>query len=181
MIRIDGDPWFNEGEVLTRVKNLWMQLVSCRANWDPSPMEPYFSEALYGRLTEEIGKDQEALVKRQAGRPAVLDGTVELRESGGDEDVLVCRLFTRYNPKEVNAETGKVVKNGDETFFHEDWVLKRNAGEKTPVPGAPFSVNCPNCGAPFSMYKSAKCPMCESLIRVPDFVWTVDDITITEK
>ncbi len=179
MIRIEGDPWFNEGEVLSRIKNLWMQLLSCRANWDPEPMEPYFSGELYARLTGDIGKDGEDGIKRQAGRPAVLDGTLEKRE-GGEKDTLVCRLFTRYNPREVHFETGKVLKEGKETFFQEEWVLTRPAGVKTPVPGAPFSVNCPSCGAPFSMYKSAKCPMCGSAIRVPDFVWTVEDIIVKE-
>ncbi len=115
---------------------------------------------------------------RYSERPAVLDGTLEQGPQESGRETLVCHLFTRLTPCIVRKDTDTVISQGRESFFHEDWILSRPAGTKTPRPGAPFSVNCPNCGSPFSLYKSAKCPMCKSLISVPDFTWTVEEITV---
>ncbi len=181
MLRMEGDPWFEEKEVITRIKNLWIQLQSCRYQWDLEPLRPYFSMGLIQREEEALRKDQEAMRMRYAGRPAVLEGVLKREEDRQGQEVLLCGLHTRYIPREIARDTEKVVREGKETFFREVWVLVRPAGTKTPMPGAAFSVNCPGCGAPFSMYKSAKCPMCNALVRVPDFTWIVADIVAREE
>lgn len=177
MIRLPNDPWFDEQAVVNRIKNLWLQLLTCRRSWDLEPMKPYFSDSLYRQELEEIAQDRAALRMRYAGRPAVLEGSLSAGPVSSGRERLVCRLFTRYTPIIMQKDTEEVLREGRETFFHEDWALSRPAGIKTPQPGAPFAVNCPNCGSPFSLYKSAKCPMCRSLIPVPDFTWTVEQIT----
>ncbi len=178
MIKFANDTWFDEQAVLSRVKNLWMQQMTCRATGDVEPLRPYFSEALYQKELDDLARDQREGKIRQAGRPAVLDGVLEQAGAAEGREALRCRLFTRYTPREVRQHDNEVLREGKETFFHEEWLLTRPAGTKTPQPGAPISVNCPNCGAPFSLYKSAKCPMCKSLIPVPDFTWTVEEITV---
>ena len=180
MLQLKDDPWFDEQAVINRVKNLWLQLLTCRARWDLEPMQPYFSEKLYQKELKELAQDQAAMRMRYSGRPAVLEGTLTPvpTTADSDQEMLLCRLFTRLIPREMRRDTEAVIREGKESFFHEDWILCRPKGVKTPQPGAPFSVNCPNCGAPFSLYKSAKCPMCHSLISVPDFTWTVDQITV---
>ena len=181
MIRFPDDLWFDEDAVINRVKNLWIQLLTCRSAWDLDPMKPYMSEALYQKEAEAVHADENVLRMTLAVRPAVLDSILEKGLSEPGKDKLVCRLFTRYTPRLVQKDTEKVISEGKETFFHEEWILARPEGVKTPKPGAAFSVNCPNCGAPFSLYKSAKCPMCRSLIPVPDFIWTVEEITRQEE
>ena len=178
MIQIPNDPWFDEQAVISRVKNLWLQLLTCRSSWDPDPMKPYFSESLYRKELEELAQDQAAMRTRYSDRPAVLDAALTAVSGPSGQETLVCRLFTRLTPRVLRKDTGAVITEGRESFFQEDWTLTRPDHVKTPQPGAAFSVNCPNCGAPFSLYKSAKCPMCRSLIRVPDFTWTVEQISV---
>ena len=141
------------------------------------PMKPYFSEKLFQKELEEIAQDQAALRMRCSERPAVLDGTLSAGPASSGRETLVCHLLTRFTPRILRKDTGAVMMEGKESFFQEDWVLSRPDTVKTPQPGAPFSVSCPNCGAPFSLYKSAKCPMCRSLISVPEFTWTVEQIS----
>ena len=177
MLTIKNDPWFDGQAVINRVKNLWLQLLTCRYSWDLDPVKPYFSEELYAKETEGLRQDQEAMRMRYCERPAVLEGTLEAGPETDGKESLVCHLLTRFTPRVIQRDTEKVIMEGKESFFHEDWVLTRPAGAKTPKPGAAVSVNCPNCGAPFSLYKSAKCPMCHSLIPVRDFPWTVERIS----
>lgn len=177
MLKLKDDPWFNEQAVINRVKNLWLQRLTCLCDWDLEPMKPYFSESQYQKELDLISQDRSAMRMSCFERPAVLDASLEEGPVSAGRQTLVCRLFTRFTPQAKQKGTGKLLVSGKEMFFHEDWLLSRPAETKTPAPGAAFSVNCPNCGAPFSLYKSAKCPMCHSLIPVPDFTWTVDSIT----
>lgn len=177
MIKLKGDPWFDEQAVINRVKNLWLQLLTCRYTWDMEPMKPYFSEALYRKELEGVSKDQESMLMRYSERPAVLDGTLSIGTASPGHEALVCHLFTRFTPRVIRKDTDAIVMEGKESFFREDWILSRPSTMRTPQPGAPFSVNCPNCGSPFSLYKSAKCPMCHSLISVPDFTWIIEQIS----
>lgn len=177
MLILNNDPWFDAQAVINRVKNLWLQLLTCRASWDMEPMKPYFSDALYQKELKEIAQDQAETRVRLAERPAVLDGTLDAAPSASGREILLCHLFSRFTPRVIRKDTGKVIMEGRESFFHEDWMLSRPDTVKTPQPGAPFSVNCPSCGSPFSLYKSAKCPMCHALISVPDFTWKVDQIS----
>ena len=178
MISFQDDPWFDGQAVINRVKNLWLQLLTCRYSWDMDPMKPSFSDSLMQKELEQIAQDQSSMRMRYAERPAVLDGTLVPGPSSSGRETLVCRLFTRFRPRVIRKDTEEVIMEGKESFFHEDWILSRPDTVKTPQPGAPFSVNCPNCGAPFSLYKSAKCPMCRSLIPVPDFTWIVEQISV---
>ncbi len=180
MVSMKEDRWFDEQAVLSRVKNLWMQLLTCRFSWDLEPVKPYFSESLYRAEEDTLRLDREADRARYYGRPAVLDGSLEEGMADGEREILICRLFTRYEPRILSRSTDRILRQDRESFFHQEWTLVRPAGTRTPQPGAAFSVNCPNCGAPFSLYKSAKCPMCKSLIPVPDFTWTVEQIRESE-
>jgi len=177
VITLRNDPYFDEQAVVNRVKNLWLQLMTCRFSWDMEPLKPYFSDTLCAKEMDALKQDQESMRMRYAERPAVLDGSLSLESTDGNTEILTCHLFTRFTPRVLQKDTGAVIMEGKESFFHENWTLVRPLGTKTPRPGSAFSVNCPNCGAPFSLYKSAKCPMCHSLIPVPDFTWTVDRIS----
>ena len=177
MVNLKNDPWFDEQAVINRIKNLWLQLLTCRYNQDLEPMKPYFSQALYQKELNALRNDQASGWKRYALRPAVLDGQLTVVSLNPGQETLNCELFTRFTPRVLKGDSDLLLSEGKETFFHESWLLARPGGTKTPKPGAAFSVNCPNCGSPFSMYKTAKCPMCRSLIIVPDFTWTVEEIT----
>ncbi len=178
MIQFPSDPYFDETAVENRIKNLWMQLFAARASWDPEPLKPYFSARLYGREEAMLREDRKAGRVRQSYRPAILRRSISCSGEIRGREILVCRLFTRYRPLLVDKATGKILSGGQEKFFREDWTLSRPAGNRTPQPGAAITVNCPGCGYPLSLYKTAKCPFCGTLTRVPDFTWSVDDIAV---
>ena len=96
MVIMKEDRWFDGQAVLSRVKNLWMQLLTCRFSWDLEPMKPYFSEALYRTEEESLRLDREADRARYFGRPAVLDGSLEEGMADGEREILICWMFTRY-------------------------------------------------------------------------------------
>ena len=67
MITLRNDPYFDEQAVVNRVKNLWLQLMTCRFSWDMEPLKPYFSDTLCAKEMDALKKDQESMMKMNAG------------------------------------------------------------------------------------------------------------------
>ena len=153
-----------------------MQLELARITGDLEPLKPYFSTHLYSVENNIMRDDQRANRLRHAIRPAILQSRLTYEGVNRNQEILVCHMLTRTRPVEIRRSSGKTVSGEEETFWREEWTLSRPAGTVTPVDGSPVSVNCPGCGAPLSLYKSAKCPFCGYLVPVPDFTWTIDRI-----
>ncbi len=177
MITIAQDPLFDEAAVSSRIQNLWMQLQAAHIDEDLKPLKPYFSASLYQREEALIRDAQRAGRIRQAVRPAILNWTMSWEGVQQGREILVCHMLTRSRPLEVRKSTGTTVAGGQETFYRENWTLSRPQGTLTPDENTAVTVHCPGCGATMSLYKSAVCPFCGHMVRVPDFTWTVDDIT----
>ena len=173
---IPGDPLFDETDVENRIKNLWMQLQLARSSGDPEPLKPYFSAHLYSTEENKLRDDLKADRIRHTIRPVVLRSNLTYEGVDRGQEKLACHMVTRTRPEEIRRSRGKTVAGGEETFWREEWILTRPAGSATPAAGSPVSVSCPGCGSPLSLYKSAKCPFCGSLVPVSDFTWKVERI-----
>ena len=173
---LPNDPYFDENAVVNRIKNLWMQYQLAHMTGDLEPLKPYFSSRLYSAEENILRDDQRADRKRYAIRPAILQSNLARGATEHGRETLICRMLTRTRPVEVRISSGKTVSGEEETFWREEWTMSRPAGALTPAEGSPVSVNCPGCGAPLSIYKSAKCPFCGSLVPVSDFNWTIERI-----
>ena len=177
MISLAHDPLFDEGAVISRVQNLWMQLQAAHIDENMERLRPYFSSSLYQREEAALRDAQRAGRIRQAVRPAILNCSMSYEGEDRGHEKLACRMLTRSRPFETRKSTGTVVAGGQETFYREVWTLSRPAGALTPKEGTAVTVHCPGCGGTMSLYKSAVCPFCGRLVPVPDFTWTVDDIS----
>ena len=176
-----NDPRFDPIAVETRVQSLWMQLQLCRMNRDLEPMKPYFSEDLYVKEEAALRQDIQANRMRFPGQPAILNGSISVLSAERGRETVLCSLFTRFSPETRKWDSRKRETAKGETFYREEWTLTRPEGTKTPVPGEKVDLHCPGCGAPLSLYRSAKCPMCGTLNKVPDFTWTVEKIAVTRE
>jgi len=177
MIRIENDPLFDETAVSSRIQNLWMQLQAAHIEEDLAPLKLYFSADLYRREESQLRDAQRADRIRAAVRPAILNWNMSYEGENRGREILVCHLLTRSRPMETRKSSGTTVAGGQETFYREDWMLSRPRGTQTPREGTAVTVHCAGCGAAMSLYKSAVCPFCGKMVRVPDFTWTVEDIT----
>ena len=177
MIQISGDSMFDEQAVLSRVQNLWMQLRLAWSSENLAPLKVYFSSSLYEKFENELRQVQRIDRIHQDVRPAILSSSLSYEGIRNGREILTCNMLTRYRPTEVKKQAGATPMGGQETFYRETWALGRPEGTLTPAPGHAFSVHCAQCGAALSLYKSAQCPFCGNLARVPDFTWTVENIS----
>ena len=119
-------------------------------------------------------KGQTVLVERVT----VLDVALEGVKQDNTHDILVANLSTRIVEYTVNDKTGAIVR-GDknkEKFMKYEWTLIRPKNTQTVAQNKDSTMNCPNCGAPVNINKSAKCGYCDSIVSKADYGWVISGI-----
>ena len=93
-------------------------------------------------------------------------------------DIMIAKLQTRIVDYVVDDATGNVIRgsNTAEKFMTYEWNLIRTSGRQTSKISGENASNCPNCGAPINLNKSAKCEYCGSIIETDDFDWVLSGI-----
>ncbi len=171
------DPNFDAAAVSARVINLWFQVINAHLTRDAEPLKPYFSPALYNRLEQSLDRLRIQGIIYSPIRPAVLQCDSISACVNESQQKLTCALLSRIIPQELRDGSTLSTGKRNEVFSNETWTLSRAADAVTPLPNQAVSVHCAKCGAPLSLYRSAKCPFCSNLVPVPDFNWTVEDIS----
>lgn len=172
------DEGFNSAEMRTRLSNIYVQMQDCWSAKDISPMRPYLTDELYSQSERQL---DEIKAKRQTPhieRIAVLG--VELRGYYIREgmDHIIAQLSTRITTYTTDDASGEVVR-GDpvaEKFMTYEWDIARTSGQKTGDAAPMQAINCPNCGAPLSINKSAQCPYCDTVITLDEHDWVIYQI-----
>ena len=93
-------------------------------------------------------------------------------------DHMIVEMSTRIVTYTTDDSTGAVVR-GDrsaEKFMTYEWDMARTSGVLTQAQAEMKTVNCPNCGAPLTINKSAKCPYCESVVTLDEHDWVLFSI-----
>ena len=75
--------------------------------------------------------------------------------------------------------TSEIVQGSQtaEKFMEYEWIITRKSGVvTTSETGGTRTVNCPHCGAPVDINKSAKCEYCDSILTVDSVDWVINTI-----
>ena len=181
MLRIENDQWFDPFAAEGMVQGLWFWLLRCRADRDMEPLRESLSPGLYASECAALLEDAKAGRDRLALDPGIRNA--ELSYMGAEEgrERLLCRMLTRFTPRIVERDTLKVLSEGPETFFREEWELSRPEGTLTRPPSGIANEICPGCGSELRVCVSCKCPVCGTFVKIPKTGWVVDGITVREE
>ena len=171
------DPNFSVSQMQTKLSNLYVQLQDQWQAKDLTPLRPYLTDELYNQSERQLDE----IVKRgrtpHVERIAVLGANVRGYFQRDGLDHIIVEMSTRITSY-ITDENGSVV-SGDpnrEKFMTYEWDLCRTSGLVTEPEGHMHSVNCPNCGAPITVNKSAKCPYCDTVITLDEHDWLLYSI-----
>jgi hypothetical protein len=91
---------------------------------------------------------------------------------------MIVELTTRITLYTTSDENGVVVRNSRNEFkiMTYEWDVARTEGRKTGETDSLKTVNCPNCGAPVEVNKSAECPFCGTVITAGEHDWVLSGI-----
>ena len=171
------DPAFSQADFKEEISNMYIRFQNAWQNKKLEEIRPDLSDDFYAQLDRQLDNYRKNRQTNRIERISVLG--VELlgwkQENGND--IMVAKLQTRIVDYVVDDATGNVIRgsNTAEKFMTYEWSLIRTSGRQTGSATA-NATNCPNCGAPLNLNKSAKCEYCGSIIETDDFDWVLSGI-----
>ena len=172
------DPGFSSADMQTKLANLYVQLQDCWSAKDITPLRPYLTDELYNQSERQLEEIKRANQTPHIERISVLGVNIRgwCRRDGMDH--MIVEMSTRITTFTTDDSTGNIVR-GDrnaEKFMTYEWDVARTTGVTTAAAAEMKTVNCPNCGAPVTINKSAKCPYCETVITLDEHDWVLFSI-----
>lgn len=171
------DPNFSISEMESKLSNLYVQLQDQWCALDLEPLRPYLSDELYNKSDRQLDEIRRSGLTPHIERIAVLGAELRGYYVRDGLDHMIAEMSTRITTYSTD-ETGEVVRGNPnlEKFMTYEWELVRTSGEATAEEAELKTVNCPNCGAPVRINKSARCPYCDSIITVNEHDWLLNSI-----
>ena len=172
------DPQFSVVDMQKKLANLYVQLQDCWCAKDISSLRPYLTDELYEQSDRQLDAIRKSEQTPHIENISVMGTNVRGYFQRDGMDHIIVEMSTRINTYTTDDNTGEIVR-GDRTtekFMTYEWDLCRPTGTKTEEAAEMQVVNCPNCGAPVSINKTAKCPFCDSVITVIAKDWVLASI-----
>lgn len=175
---ISLDPNFSEAELTAKLSNLYVQMQQGWTAKDISSLRPYFTDAYFAQMERQLDEHKRSKRTNHIDRIAVLYVKLLGYRQQGDNDEIIAQLQSRIVDYTVSDDTGALLSGSKtaEKLMTYEYTLMRPAGQKT-VPETEVAVtNCPNCGAPVNINRTAKCPFCDSIITVNNQNFVISSI-----
>ena len=171
------DPQFSTSAMREKLGNLYVQFQNAWQAKDMETLRPYLTDALYAKCDRQLDNYRRNGQTNRVENIAVLDvQLVGFRQEAG-MDLIVARLKTRIVDYVVNDADGSIVRGGkQEKFMEYEWDLVRTSGTLTGSASGTKSQNCPQCGAPIDINRTAKCEYCGCILTSDSFDWVVSEI-----
>lgn len=174
----DVDPDFSEAEFCSDISNMYVQFQNAWQNKNIEELRPYLTDEFYARMDRQLDNYRRNHQTNMVERIAVLGVAISGWKQQKNQDVIVARVRTRIVDYVIDDNTNKIVRGSStaEKFMEYEWTLSRKSGVKTGVDSGVRTLNCPNCGAPLNISRTAKCEYCGSIITVDSTDWVVTDM-----
>ena len=172
------DPDFSEEEFKEWITNSYVRLQTAWQRKDLSSVQTILSDAYYAQMTTQLDRYVKSHTTNVIDHPAVLGVNLLGWKNEAGRDVIVANVSARIKDYVISDDTGEVI-GGDaehEKFMEYEWSVSRTGGVKTERERGTVAANCPNCGAPIDLNRSAVCPYCDSVITSGKFDWVITNI-----
>lgn len=172
------DEGFSVSAMESKLSNLYVQMQDSWCKKDITSLRPYLTDELYTQSDRQLDEIRRASQTPHIERIAVLGVTIRGWFQREGMDHIIAQLETRITTYSTSDLTGEIVKGNPniEKFMTYEWELTRTSGVLTQAEEELKTVTCPNCGAPVSINKSAKCPYCDTVITLAEHDWVLSSI-----
>lgn len=172
------DANFSEAELTQKLANLYVQMQQCWTAKDISSLRPYFADSIFAQMFRQLDQHRRNKRTNYVERIAVLGVTLKGYRQQGGNDYIIAEIRARITDYTLSDVTGELLsgnRNAEKIMTYE-YELMRPTGKIT-VPETQCAVtNCPNCGAPVNINRTAKCPYCDSIITVENNNFVINSI-----
>ena len=164
------DKAFDSAKFSSKLSNIYPRLRTSMSDGKLEEMEPYLTAEYFESLSEEYS----ALAKKgkvlYTERITVLGVELKGFEQSGGFDYMYAALRIRTVEYFADIKTRQRIKgDADEQFSTLLVMLKRESGRISPQLSGISAQNCPYCGAPVNINRSAKCDYCGRILNTDSF------------
>lgn len=172
------DPGFSEEDFSERAKKAFTIVQEGWSKRDLNRAEAFLADGTYEQFLIQLSVMKE-MHKRDHMEGLKITSTQILNfESDGNFDAISLAISASCVNYFVDDKSGKYLSgNKNEEDFTEVWTFLRRTGTKTLGKPGLIEGFCPNCGAPISMGRHAKCSSCGSILRSGQHDWVLANIT----
>ena len=123
------DPAFDADDVAEDISNWYVRMQNAWTAGDFTPMQPYFSDALYAQFERQLKQIKDAGQTNHVENIAVLGVNIQGWYEQDGQDFLVARVQTRIIDYYTNNKTGEVVSGSKtiEKFMTYRYILSRTS------------------------------------------------------
>ncbi len=165
------DSLFNESAFCEKVSNLYYKYKICFSDNKLEEIEPYFTQECFEGILQRKAQLKASGRYYYAQRVTVLGTVIDGYTQTAEQDIIFANLNVRAVEYEVDLNKNIVFGTQNEQFLNGKVELVRTKGSKTLPKVSGSARNCPNCGAPLNLSKSARCEYCDSVLSNDPFNW----------
>ncbi len=169
------DPAWNSATMISRAKTAFALIQEAWSDQKLEKAQAFLSDAIYEKFRLQIAELQERGIRDRIDSITLHDARIAQLESDDTFDTLHIYFRAHAANFKIDAKTGKRLSD-DSGEFEEYWSFLRRPGAKTLAKGL-IEGYCPNCSAPVSMNRAAKCEICNSFLRSGEYDWVLSEIT----
>lgn len=172
------DPNFSSADMEAKISNVFIRLQAAWMKRDLTDVRTCLTDEFYAQTDLQLDAYR---IKKQTNvieRIAVLGVSLTGWDQNDKNDMIIARVSARMADYVTDDATGEVVRGSRtaDRFMEYEWTLVRTKGRKTGVDDEKERKNCPYCGAPLDINRSAKCEYCGNIVSTNDYDWCLASI-----
>jgi hypothetical protein len=176
-----GDPAFDVGALLERVKDVYLRTQEALFLRRLAPVRALMSDATYQRFGTRLALLEDAGLREALDEVRVAGVQLVGFRRSDWYDTLHVAVDVRLRRKRVPAGTSdeearRLAAGSAPVTFTDVWSFVRKIGNRT-VEGGLLQGKCPQCGAPFQGGQTNQCGYCQAIVNSGNFDWTLAEIT----
>jgi len=161
-----------------KLSNIFFRLRCAVSDGKLSEMSPYLTDDYYNSLESKLKADESRGELLYTERITVLGVEITGFEQDGENDIILAEVRNRIVEYYADAKTRKKIRGSSEEQFVTSKVrLVRPAGLVSAEAKGIRTQNCPYCGAPTNINKTAKCEYCGRILNTDLFDWLISGIS----
>lgn len=172
------DPNFSSADMEAKISNVFIRLQAAWMKKDLTDVRTCLTDEFFAQTDRQLDAYRTKKQTNVIERIAVLGVSLTGWDQNDKNDMIIARVSARMADYVTDDATGDVVRGSRtaDRFMEYEWTLVRTKGKITGVDDEKERKNCPYCGAPLDINRSAKCEYCGNIVSTNDYDWCLASI-----
>lgn len=171
------DPAFDPDAFLRKAGKGFLEVQAAWSAQDFTGVLRFLSDGVRERFSMQAAMLREEGVRNVLENAAIVSSRIVAIDSDAVFDCIHVEITARGRDRDLDASSGKVLRENGSDQFTEYWSFLRKPGAVTLASGGLLEGFCPNCGAPLSLSDAGTCDNCDSVVTSGEYDWVLAEIT----